>query len=673
MTTKSETGLILAPHGRDAAVAAAMLAEKGLESHICPDLAAFANALEAGAAFGLVTEEAIATADISPVTRWLGAQAQWSDFPFILLTHRGGGIERNPTATRYLTALGNVTFLERPFHPLTLISVAEAALRARRRQYDARKKLEAIALGQQRLTVALAAGGLGDWSLDASTFELTASNDCKAHYGRAPGDSFTYTELRDAVHPDDAARMQAAVAHSQATGDDYNIEYRCVWPDGSVHWVAVNGRVEYDRYGRMQRMVGVSRDITEAQAAEAALITLNNELESRVEERTRENERVMAQLHEAQKLETLGQLTGGVAHDFNNLLTPIMGTLDLLRKRLGDDDRYAAWIENALQSADRARTLVKRLLGFARRSELRRAAVDIGELIAGMDDLVRSSVGGTVEVEFDIAPDLPAAIADASQLELALLNLCVNARDAMPDGGRLMIAVQAKAAGPVVPAGLEGDRFVLIRVIDTGTGMSPETLQRAIEPFYSTKDVGRGTGLGLSMVHGLAAQLGGAFELRSTLGCGTEARFWLQVTNEPAAERAHVPRTPREDAPAPALSILLVDDEPLVRMGTAAMLRELGHEVQEAMNGDDALGRIAKGLSPDLVMTDYKMPGMDGAELAARLRTEAPNLPVMLITGFASNDDAAAGLPRLTKPFGQGELAQAVASTMAAAREGAPA
>ncbi|MDF0545855.1 response regulator [Sphingobium sp. H39-3-25] len=383
-------------------------------------------------------------------------------------------------------------------------------------------------------------------------------------------------------------------------------------------------------------------------------------MEQRVDRRTAERQSALELLHEAQKLETLGQLTGGVAHDFNNLLMPIMGALDMLQRREDiTDERTQRWITNAIQSSERARTLVQRLLGFARRQELQSLPVDVAALIGGMHDLITSSVGPSIELHVEQEDMLPKAIADPNQLELAVLNLCVNARDAMPEGGPLTIktAILRGAARPgtKLPAG----DYIQLSVIDAGMGMDAETLSRAVEPFFSTKEVGRGTGLGLSMVHGLAAQLGGDFVLSSEPGVGTRAELLLPVSQEQGA----VSGPASVDLPLVSnqpLKILVVDDEELVRKATAEMLRTLGHDVQEAEGGAQALTIVEASPQTELVVTDYKMPRMDGAELAKRIREIRPNMPMLLISGYTGTADPIVGLPRLNKPFGLAELAGAL-------------
>jgi nitrogen-specific signal transduction histidine kinase/ActR/RegA family two-component response regulator len=386
------------------------------------------------------------------------------------------------------------------------------------------------------------------------------------------------------------------------------------------------------------------------------------DLERRVELRTAERERALAQLHEAQKLETLGQLTGGVAHDFNNLLTPIVGALDLLQRKLdGTDARTERLLSNALQSAGRAKLLVQRLLGFARRQTLSTGPVDLGDLLDGMRDLISSSVGPTIEVRLRTEPNLPAALADANQLELSLLNLCVNARDAMPDGGYLTIVAEQVIVNPELNLELRPGLYARLSVIDSGFGMDEQTLARAVEPFFSTKETGRGTGLGLSMVHGLAAQLNGVFRLSSAVGKGTRADLYLPLAGEAKQAASPVFTGPKLHH-SRRLNLLLVDDEELVRVGTGEMLRDLGHDVTEAEDGQQALDFLGSDDRFDAVVTDYKMPRMDGAQLAERIRQIRPDMPILLITGYTGSTDEATDLPRLAKPFNQADLADALAA-----------
>ncbi len=383
-------------------------------------------------------------------------------------------------------------------------------------------------------------------------------------------------------------------------------------------------------------------DVTEAYVAQQKLLALTAELQGRVELAVRASEAALIRLHEARRLDTIGELTGGVAHDFNNLLTPILGGLDLLTRKLGGEPRLQRTAGLALEAAERARVLVQRLLAFGRRQTLQSRAVDLEALINGARVSFERAVGTTIAVTIDVAANLPPVEIDPAQLELALLNLGLNARDAMPGGGTLAIVVRRS-----------GDD-VAVRVADTGHGMAPETLARAIEPFFTTKAIGQGTGLGLSMVQGLVAQSGGMLTLTSQPGAGTTVELRL-----PVAVTAAVAATPALGSVPDGTGavILLVDDEELVRMSIADGLRDAGYTVVEASSAATALAYLHGGGIPDALVTDYLMPGMTGTALAAEVRRSLPGLPILLITGYANLEpDEARGLEVMAKPFRQHDV-----------------
>jgi len=624
-----------------------------------------------------VTEEAFRSADLRGVSAWIDAQPSWSDLPFIILTNRGGGPERNPAAARLSEVLGNVSFVERPFHATTFISVARSAIRGRRRQFDARSRIEDLDEGERRLQTALSAGRLGAWELDLATRELTTSKTCKAIFGRGSDDRFSYQDLLSSIHPDDIERMQSAVRATIETGVDYAIEYRTVWEDGSVHWAELRAQLYRDRSGKAIKMVGVSADITARLEAEEQQRRLNEVLEQRVAERTREleqahatvmdevshRERAEQQLRQSQKMEAIGQLTGGVAHDFNNLLMAVLGNLELLRKHVGDDAKAARLIDGANQGAKRGASLTQRLLAFSRRQDLRIDPVDMRALVFGMEDLLKRSVGSTIVVETNVPDSLPHVSADANQVELALLNLAVNARDAMPDGGSIRIELQEVEQLAQVGE-LTAGRYVVLSVADQGYGMDQETLQKAIEPFFSTKELGKGTGLGLSMIHGLASQLNGELKLTSEVGKGTKAELWIPVSTAAVAADQQTSRASAAPVTKPTgpKRILLVDDDMLIAMSSADMLMDLGHDVVEAHSGLEALECFGDGSDFDLVITDYSMPGMTGGDLARAVRAVAPSMPILIASGYA---ELPAGLDldvaRLGKPYTQEQLIQEIA------------
>ena len=365
-------------------------------------------------------------------------------------------------------------------------------------------------------------------------------------------------------------------------------------------------------------------------------------------------------LRQAQKMEAMGQLTGGIAHDFNNLLAAVLGNLELSSKRLPEDPRLRRYIEGAIQGAKRGAALTQRMLAFSRRQELKLEAVDLPALVRGMADLLVRSIGPTIRIETRFPVQLAPAHVDINQLESTLLNLVVNARDAMPKGGEIVVSGHEESLGLGSPLGLSAGQYVVLTVTDTGEGMDAATLARAAEPFFTTKAVGKGTGLGLAMVHGLAAQSGGTLRIESSPGRGTTIALWLPVAEVAQAVQSEASSPPVQTAMR-SDHILLVDDDPLVLASTGAMLEDLGYSVIEAGSAVQALEVLRTGRSIDLVITDQMMPGMTGLELATEVEKLRPGLPILLASGFADLSEVeAARLPRLSKPFGQATLAQAI-------------
>lgn len=676
---RNAAALIHAPIGRDAQIASALLAEAGIPSAIASDLHRFVDGLGEDVAFAVITEEALRSSDLRQLSAWIADQPSWSDLPFLILTHRGGGPERNPAAARLSDALGNVSFVERPFHVTTFVSVARSALRGRRRQYEARLRIEALDEGERRLQTALEAGRLGAWELDLATYDLTTSSTCRAIFGQGLEEEFTYDDLLASIHPDDLERMQDAVRATLETGVDYAIEYRTVWLDGTVHWAEIRAQLYRDRAGKALKLVGVSSDITDRIRSEEHQRHLNEVLEERVVARTEElhkahaevmaevaqRERAEAQLRQAQKMEAIGQLTGGVAHDFNNLLMAVLGNLELLSKHAADDPKALRLVEGALQGARRGASLTQRLLAFARRQDLHVGPVDVGSLVRDMTDLMKRSVGSSIVIETSLAPVPVVVLADSNQLELALLNLVVNARDAMPDGGTIRVNVrsidQASQKGPLAAGG-----YGVLSVVDEGYGMDEETLEKAVEPFFSTKELGKGTGLGLSMIHGLALQLGGSLKLASAPTQGTTAELWI-----PRSDDLELGSTLSEEQPINGASgpkrILLVDDDFLIAMSSVDMLMDLGHEVVEAHSGIEALEILKKDSRFDLIITDYSMPGMTGGELVVAARALMPDIPILIASGYAELPSGVElDVGRLGKPYTQKQLVLEMAKVLPA-------
>ena len=537
----SERAIILAPRGRDADIAAKILTEAGLAADPAPDLSSLRDKLAAGAGLAVIADEAVQGADLRPLADFLSQQPPWSDIPIIILTQRGGGPEKNPPAARLAEALGNVTFLERPFHPTTLISVVRTAVRGRRRQYEARSHLE------------------------------------------------------------------------------------------ELHGLAVT-------------------------------------LEERVTKEIGARAEAEENLRQIQKMEAVGQLTGGIAHDFNNLLSAISGSLQMIQSRLaqgqmGDVERYIAAAQSA---AKRAAALTHRLLAFSRRQTLDPQPADLNRLVGGIEDLIRRTVGPSVQIEVVGAMDLRPTLVDLNQLENALLNLCINARDAMPDGGRLTIttanaSLEARAARE---RGLSPGEYVLLSVTDTGTGMTPAVMSHAFEPFYTTKPFGQGTGLGLSMIYGFARQSGGQVHIDSELGKGTTMSLYLPRHEHGAEEEDAPPVSAKDNPKGDGEAVLVIDDEAIIRMMISDVLAEQGYEILEASDGPSGMRILQSDSRIDLLITDVGLPnGMNGRQVADAARQVRPGLKVLFITGYADkavvgNGHLDKGMQVITKPFEMDVLAR---------------
>jgi len=538
--------LILAPRGRDAVVAKEILRDAGLHSGICLDLTELTAEIRRGGELAIVTEEATRQGDIRELAGWVAAQPPWSDFPFVLLTEHGGGLERNPAAASLVRALGNVTFLERPFHPTTLVSVAQTGLRGRQRQYECRRLNE---------------------ELESRVQERTSE-----------------------------------------------------------------------------------------------LATANRQLLDQIKER----EGVESTLRQMQRLEAVGQLTSGVAHDFNNLLTVVLGNIGFVEKDIasaGLDGKIAQRLGYMRTAAERGAKLTDQLLSFSRRQRLEPRPLDLNEIVVGMRDLLQSTMGGTTQIDTRLQRGLWSAMVDPTQLELAVLNLAINARDAMQVGGSLTVETRNVTLGPpLAPEEPPAGEYVGVGVADTGSGMTEDVRAKVFEPFFTTKEIGKGSGLGLSQVLGFAKQSGGGVRIDSRVGEGTSVHIYL-----PKAEAAAVKLTPQARSRLPqepfrGAMILLVDDDNEVREVTRAMLHSEGHRVLEAGSGGAALDALRREAGIELLIVDFAMPGMNGAELARLAHEQRPNLPVLFVTGFADRG-ALAGVDDtlvIGKPFVSEELAERV-------------
>ncbi|WP_415760749.1 response regulator [Pseudomonas sp. LT1P18] len=534
----SERAIILAPLGRDSQIALMMLNEAGYDGVITRDLVALCSELEQGAGLLLISSEALLSGDLEPLLGLIEQQPAWSDLPIVLMTYHGGP-EQNP-ASRYGPQLGNVTFLERPFHPVTLISLVTTALRGRRRQYEARDRL-----------------------IDLSQSELRLQNTLET-------------------------------------------------------------------------------------------------LEQQVEERTAQLRHNEEALRQSQKMEAVGQLTGGIAHDFNNMLTGIIGSLELLRRRLarGRTDDLDSLIDLGVTSANRAAGLTHRLLAFSRRQSLDSKPVEMNTLVVSMGELLQRSINETIQLDMQLNKQLWVAEADPNQLESALLNLVINARDAMPDGGKLVVKTSNQHLDlgfTEAQSNLQPGDYVVLSVTDTGCGMPQSTINRAFDPFFTTKPIGQGTGLGLSMIYGFTKQSRGHVAIHSEVGEGTTVslflpRFGGDVPQDSPVDVQHAPFAQNGE------TVLIVEDDPAVRALVSTVLSDLGYAFVEAGDADSAVPILDSGQRIDLLISDVGLPGMNGRQLAEIGRQYRPDLKVLFITGYAEHAAVRGGfldpgMQMITKPF----------------------
>jgi len=543
--------LILAPIGRDASAAAQHLAEGKISCAICVDIEDLHAKLQEGAAAALVTEEAFLQGGTQSMEKWVVNQPAWSDFPFIVLTTRSTSSAAQAYRVRLLESLGNVSLLERPLNAVTLTSSIQAALRARRRQYE-----------------------VHDHLLDRET---------------------------------SAAHLEDLVKERTRQLEQANAQLR--------------------------------QEIAERRQAEAALA-------------------------QAQKMEVIGQMTGGVAHDFNNLLTGVLGNLELATRRTRDDG-IRRYLEGATQAAQRGAKLTSQLLAFSRTQRLQPEPIDLNSTVASMGDMLFRTIGGTVRIETVLEKNLWRATADPAQIESVILNLAVNARDAMPDGGRLTISTANIPRGdPAMPSELAPGDYVGVAVSDTGTGMTDEVLRKAFEPFFTTKPVGSGTGLGLSQVYGIAKQTGGSVSIRTKIGQGTTVTVYLPRT---MARPALHPKDGAVDAHLSKNNahILVVDDDRHVREFAISCLESLGYHALGAESGHAAIEIITRGVRVDMVLIDIAMPEINGVDTIKAMLTRDPSLPFLYMTGYMGPTKLDPSEQRVVKkPFTITELASKIEESL---------
>ncbi len=657
--------LVVAPYGRDAESVVRLLCDQDYDAHALPDLDVLATHIDEHVGVIVMTHEAM-RGGTGRLRDALAAQPAWSDVPFILLASkqphgRSGG---DAFRSQLLEFTGNVVVLERPLSLASLVSATTSAMRSRQRQFDMRDRLAELEQGRAALaaseaelrTVADALPSLIAF-VDRDRCYRFANRAYEAWFGR-PLSDVVGKPVIEVVGPA-AYALRADGIERALRGEEVRMELPWPHPDGRHRDAEIRYMPRRDAAGDIDGFHIFVLDITERKVTENLLSDRVAERTAALEAEIAARDRVEAALRQSQKMEAVGQLTGGIAHDFNNMLTGVIGAMDIIKRRLKDGryDDLDRFLDAATTSAQRAAALTARLLAFSRQQSLDAKPTDIDALLRSLEDLLRRTIPENVALRIVSDESVDTAIVDANQLENAILNLAINARDAMPDGGQLTIesrVVDLDDAYVAKQPDIEPGRYVIVSVSDSGVGMAPELLEKAFDPFFTTKPIGQGTGLGLSMVYGFARQSGGQVRIHSQIGRGTTVSIYLRASTE-ASDTG--PRAPVADAPdGNGQSVLLVEDDPSVRMLVRDVLEELSYRAIEAEEATAAIAILRSDAPIDLMVSDVGLPGINGRQLAEIARSHRPDLPILFVTGYAENAANRAGflgtnMAMITKPF----------------------
>ncbi|MHB1057668.1 MAG: hybrid sensor histidine kinase/response regulator [Rhodanobacter sp.] len=667
--------LVVAPWQRDAETLARILAQDGYQAAVYPDLLALSAHIDEETGVVVLTQEALAH-NTDPIRRQLANQPAWSDVPFVILR---AARPVNSTEVLPLPAeVINRIELERPMSSISLLSAVATAMRSRQKQFEIRNRMQELAASRRALAESEAELRLITDSvpvliafIDTDLRYRFVNRAYQAWFGLAPEDMLGKTTEEVFGKEQWDARKEAAL--QAMAGQATQVEL--TWPDGGGkrHEVEVRYIPRHQLDGRIDGIHVFATDITERKAMLENARHAAAALELKVAERTAELQAEMqarseseSALRQAQKMEAVGQLTGGIAHDFNNMLTSIICALDMVGLHMQDrDGRLERIIRGASESAFRAAALTQRLLAFSRRQSLDPKPVDVNALVRSMQALLVQTLGEGIRIRVDLTPTVGKALADANQLESALLNLCINARDAMPEGGELRITTRSAPSTPLPREGgaAKSEGFVVLEVADTGTGMTAEVKEHVFEPFFTTKPIGQGTGLGLSMIYGFMQQSEGAIDLQSIPGKGTSFALYFPVTSLGTAPAADVHRA---DAPrGEGEHILVVEDNEEIRFLVSCLLDEWGYVVAAAPDAPGAMSQLSSLERIDLLISDVGLPGMNGRQLAELVRETHPSVPVLFMTGYAESatvksDFLGHNMAMIAKPFARDDFSRMV-------------